>query len=227
MVDDVFLLAGPKTVIPFAKRALAAWYNGRFRTRPVRVVSVYVFPSAAPYQAHCQATTSRPCPSVYGFYTPDERTIALDAGPGLGTLTHELVHPLVEADFPDAPTWINEGIASLFEAPVMPREGEIHGARNWRLPALKAALASKDERAHARLPLLFGMSDETFRDERESLHYAMARYLCQWLDERDLLWDFFHRFRDGFAQDRTGRAAFRAATGTTPEEAQPLWEKWL
>ena len=64
MVDDVFLLAGPKTVIPFAKRALVAWYNGRFRTRPTRVVSVYVFPSAAPYQAHCQATTSRPCPSV-------------------------------------------------------------------------------------------------------------------------------------------------------------------
>jgi len=43
----------------------------------------------------------------------------MNAGLGLGTLTHELIHPIVETDFPRAPTWINEGIASLFEAPMI------------------------------------------------------------------------------------------------------------
>ena len=44
--------------------------------------------------------------------------------PWADTITHELVHPIVESDFPRAPTWIDEGLASLFEAPVLPRPGE-------------------------------------------------------------------------------------------------------
>src|SRR5205814_1971965 len=126
-----------------------------------------------------------------------ERAMVMNAGLGLGTLTHELVHPLVEADFPDAPTWLNEGIASLYEAPLLPRRGEVHGAKNWRHPRLLRALGDPRERARAAIDALFGMSDETFRDGDEDLHYAMARYACQWLDEKKALWDFYHRWRDG------------------------------
>ena len=70
------------------------------------------------------------------------------------------------------------------------RPGEIHGAKNWRHPRLKRALSS-NERDKARLEVLFGMTDETFRDDAEDLHYAMARYVCQWLDERGKLWPFY------------------------------------
>ena len=34
---------------------------------------------------------------------------------GGGTLSHELTHALMEADFPNAPGWISEGLASLHE----------------------------------------------------------------------------------------------------------------
>jgi hypothetical protein len=138
-----------------------------------------------------------------------------------------MVHPLLEADFPGAPTWIDEGIASLFEAPLLPRPGEIHGAKNWRLPRLRAAVASPRDREGARLDALFGMSDERFRDDDESLHYAMARYVCQWLDERALLWKFYRAWRDGRADDPTGAKSFEAVVGSTPSDANDTWVSWV
>jgi hypothetical protein len=151
----------------------------------------------------------------------------MNAGPGIGTLTHEIVHPLVEADFPGAPVWIDEGIASLFEAPVLPRPGEIHGAKNWRLPRLRTALASRKERSEARLDALFGMPDDAFRGTDEDLHYAMARYACKWLDDRGKLWDFYRAWRDSVAEDRTGEAAFKAAVGMSPADANDAWTAWV
>jgi hypothetical protein len=229
-----FILAGPgwtvaslHTVTDLVHRALDAFFSGRFTTRPSRPVAVYLFASAAPYEQFCKTRLGEACMSPFGFYRPDVRTIVMNAGPGIGTLTHEMVHPLVEADFEGAPTWIDEGLASLFEAPVLPREGEIHGARNWRLPRLRAALGSAKEREHTTLDALFSMSDATFRDDDESLHYAMARYACQWLDERGQLWVFYRAWRDGVKTDPTGEKAFVAATGQTPAQANATWQAWV
>jgi len=36
---------------------------------------------------------------------------------GAGTLVHEMVHAFMAANFPAAPIWFNEGLASLFEQP--------------------------------------------------------------------------------------------------------------
>jgi hypothetical protein len=206
--------------------ALNAYYNHRFRTRPAQAVAVYLFPSAAPYQAYCKEHLGGPCLSKYGSYHPDRRLIVMNAGLGLGTLTHELVHPIVEADFPKAPTWINEGIASLFEAPMLIGPGEITGAKNWRLPRLRAALASKAE-PDARVEALFGMSDTSFRGDKEDLHYAVARYVCQWLDEKGLLFPFYQRWRDGADEDPTGEKAFTAVVGQSPTAATAAWTKWI
>ena len=53
------------------------------------------------------------------------------------------------------------------------------------------------------------MSDATFRDDDESLHYAMARYACQWLDERGQLWSFYRAWRDDVTDDPTGERRSR------------------
>jgi hypothetical protein len=55
----------------------------------------------------------------------------------------------------------------------------------------------------------------------------MARYVCQWLDERDMLWPFYQRWRDTYDQDPTGEAAFRAVVGQSPAEAHPAWARWV
>lgn len=234
VVADVFVVVGPKgwqgpafeRSVALMRGAMAGFLNGRFSKKPARAISVYLFPDSRSYEAFCTQKFDAPCIAAFGFYTPGERYMVMNAGRGLGTLTHELVHPLVEADFPDAPTWINEGIASVFEQPQIPRPGEIHGGKNWRHPRLVRALRSA-ERDEARLDALFGMPDETFRGDKEDLHYATARYVCQWLDERGALWPFFQRWRDHVADDPSGERSFREVTGMTPAEAHGIWSKWV
>lgn len=233
MAGGVFLLAGAPgwrgTSLAMShdlvEGAMTALYNNRLKKKPAFVIPVYLFGDSASYEAYCRQRWDHKCLSGYGSYHPDERFSVMNAGLGLGTLTHEMVHPLIEADFPDAPTWIDEGIASLFEAPLLPRTGEIHGARNWRLPKLvKALRANRDA---ATLDRLFGMSNATFRNDDESLHYAMARYTCQWLDETGKLWPFYQRWRDSFASDPDGRKAFVSVVGRSPREVVDEWVRWV
>lgn len=233
-VSDVFVLLGAgewrgpafQRSVSLVQSAMDAFLNGRFAKKPDHAISVYLFANAASYEAFCKSTYGAPCIAHYGFYEPGKRFMVMNAGLGLGTLTHELVHPLVEADFPGAPTWLNEGIASVFEAPVIPKAGEIHGAKNWRHPRLLRALDGP-EKATTRLETLFAMSDTTFRGDGEDLHYAMARYTCQWLDQRGRLWAFYQRWRDDAANDPTGEKAFAHVTGQTPGEATGAWSKWV
>lgn len=233
-VSDVFVLAGApewrgppfQRSVSLVSSAMTAFLHERFAKKPEQAITVYLFANGATYEAFCKATYGAPCIAHYGFYEPGKRFMVMNAGLGLGTLTHELVHPLVEADFPQAPTWLNEGIASVFEAPVIPRPGEIHGVKNWRHPRLLRALDGP-ERAKTRLDALFGMSDEAFRGDGEDLHYAMARYACQWLDGKGKLWAFYQRWRDDVANDPKGEKAFAAVLGQTPAEANEAWTRWV
>jgi hypothetical protein len=215
-VQDVFVLITPSGqatqagTAELTKKVLRAYFNGRFSKKPSQAISVYLFPEAKAYEAYCQKRWATACGSPFGFYRPDERRIVMNAGPGIGTLTHELVHPIIETDFPGAPTWLNEGLASLFEALSMPAPGQIHGVKNWRHPRLLRALGSDKERDNASLPALFAMGDDTFRGPGEDLHYATARYLCQWLDQKGLLWAFYRRYRDHHVEDPTGAQSFLA-----------------
>jgi hypothetical protein len=233
VVEGVFLVIAPggrgalAGSIDVTRRSLAAYFNGRFGRRPERAISVYLFPEERSYSKYCTKRWREACSSPYGFYLHAERRIVMNVGLGVGTLTHELVHPLVESDFPRAPDWINEGIASLFEQFYLPRPGEIRGGKNWRHPRLIRGLRSKTERAHASLPALFAMSNEVFRGELEDLNYATARYFAQWLDSKDQLWPFYQRWRDNHATDPTGEKSFVAVTGKTPAEADAEWARWV
>jgi hypothetical protein len=232
-VEDVFILVAPsgggtlRETKGLAKNVLNAYFNGRFSKRPAQAISVYLFPDAKPYEAYCQKRWGEACGSPYGFYRPDERRIVMNAGPGIGTLTHELVHPIIETDFPEAPEWINEGIASLFEALSMPASGQVHGVKYWRHPRLLRALRSEKEHEQASLPALFAMNDATFRNADEDLHYATARYFCQWLDHQGKLWPFYQRYRDNYATDRNGTAAFEAVVGKSVAGANEEWVGWV
>jgi hypothetical protein len=231
VVEGVFLVAAPSGTLgssaAVTKMALQAYFNKRFSDRPKKVVAVLLFDGAPPYQAYCKTHWKKDCGTPYGFYDRESRTVVMNVAPGIGTLTHELVHPIVEADFPRAPDWINEGIASLYEAFNFPKPGEIRGNKNFRFPALFEALRSKTDKAHASLPSLFAMADDEFRGSRESLNYAIARYFCQWMDSQNKLWPFYRAWRDDFANDPTGEKAFVAVMGKTPAALDPTWVAWV
>lgn len=231
VVEGVFQIASPTGVMGSSavvtKAALDAYYNQRFDKRPAKAITVILFDAAKPYDAFCKARWGKACSTPFGFYEPTIRTVVMNVAPGIGTLTHELVHPIVEADFPDAPTWINEGIASLYEAFSLPKKGEIRGNKNFRHPGLVAALKSKTLRAHASLPALFAMSDAEFRGEHEGLNYATARYFCMWMETQKKLWGFYQAWRDDFAHDPTGEKAFGATMGKSPKELDDAWASWV
>ena len=56
----------------------------------------------------------------------------MNVGTGGGTMRHELIHPLIAADFPEVLAWFNEGFASVFEGAYHARGGVMRGMINWR-----------------------------------------------------------------------------------------------
>jgi hypothetical protein len=63
--------------------------------------------------------------------------------------------------------------------------------------------------------------------EKESLHYATARYFVQWLDRQGKLWPFYRAWRSGIASDPDGRRAFGATLGRNPSDVQADWEAYV
>jgi hypothetical protein len=231
-LQEVFVFVGPKATPSFdagvalARKALDAYFNGRFSTRPDRAVFAVLFPSTSAYEAYCLERFGAKCGTSYGLYSHATREIVVDLSPGLATLTHELVHPIVQTDFPRAPAWIDEGLASLYESPTFPHEGEVRGASNWRGASLVRALSSPEKALSVRLDSLFDMTDATFHDVDEDLHYAMARYACLWLDSLGKLWPFYREWRDSTG-DATGAMAFSRVMGRPPVEANDEWVRWV
>ena len=243
LVDGAFLFVDPDhgplfdEATRFAPRVLAALRNGRIGVHPLSPVSVYLFASAARFRKHCTARRYVPDSGPdWGIYDPRRREIVVDLSRGrdhVPSLAHELSHVLMDADV-KAPRWFRECIGTLYEAPTLPREGEIHGTSNWRYEQLRTALVARDPEAH--LGALFGMSDDTFRGdsdagpsaERYLLHYAIARATCQKLDEAGQLWPFYQGWRDELSKGRDpdGTASFERATGQTPAAADPSWRSW-
>jgi hypothetical protein len=198
---------------------------------------MYVFGIGGDFYGLCAQRVGRSCGSLLGLWIPETREILVDLAPGAGTLVHELVHPLLDADAEavpggpgawTAPRWVREGIAALFEQPVL-NEGEIHGATNWRLDDLRGAQASLAEQALVHLDALFRMPDDLFDGDHGRAAYAVARFACQWMDspEQDRLWRFYRLWRTHAADDPTGATSFAAVFGQTPREADAAWQKWV
>jgi len=224
------------------ERTVTALRDGRLRAPPDRAVTVLFFDSTAAYTAHClEGQDPRGAPT-FGLYRRDLREIAVNESGGadyLPTLTHEILHPLLDADFPGAPLWFDEGLAALFEAPVFDADGGVHGApRNWRQPYLSEALASPATRALVTLPALFAMPPLTVEgltsarpfdrsDPRLRYRsYAMARSFTTWLDHRGLLWPFYRAWRDAAAEDPTGVKTLERVVGGSPAALNDEWLRW-
>jgi len=227
--------------VDLARKAVDALFHGRFDRHPDAAVTVFVFSSPDAFERFCAGRTHGPCPTTFGEYSRRSRAIVMHATPGAETLGHEMVHPIVQADFPRAPAWLDEGIAALYENPVFScGRGFITGIRNWRYPDVKAALDSPDEASPSRLDALFAMGTVAFLTldpshpetgptdpAKENRHYALSRFFAQWLDRQGRLWPFFRAWRDGIATDPTGEKAFAAVVGRTPGQADADWEAYV
>lgn len=198
-------------------------YAHFFTRRPERPLRVYLFKDKESYEAYCRAAYERPPATPYGFYMARERKMVMNISTGTGTLAHELVHPLLGEDLPGAPSWFNEGFASLYEQSIE-RDGAMTGLVNWRLSGLKAAFGTS--RAVALEDLLRQSTDRFYGDDR-GVNYATARYLCLYLQERGELIPFYKSFKGAFTEDPTGRAALERSTGRSLADLEASWRAWV
>jgi len=210
-----------RDVIRPVARALQAMYFNRRLPEPLRL---YLFADETSYRAGARQLFGDTDVARFGYYRRVGRALLADLSTGDGTLVHELVHALMEPDFPGAPDWFNEGLGSLYEQCRF--EGaKLRGRPNWRLPLLHRAASS------GRLPALaalFDLDRGRFYGEGSPEHYALARALCLHLEQRGLLERFYRRFRDRFADDPTGRRQLLEVTQSPDLAALELdFHRWL
>jgi hypothetical protein len=180
-----------------------------FAARPTRILDVFLFVGSEGYERGVTSLTGEEPSTPYGFYSRTHNGLFMDISTGGGTLVHEIVHPYVEADFPNAPPWLNEGLGSLFEQSAS-RDGHIVGLTNWRLRGLQRAI--KDKRVPT-FKTLTHFGDNEFYGDESGVNYAAARYLMFYLQERGKLRDFYVAFRAARAKDPSGYATLVAALG--------------
>lgn len=195
-----------------------------FRRAPDRVLDVWLFQGESSYRAGVLRLTGEEPDTPYGFYSSSRGGLFMNIATGGGTLVHEIVHPYVEADLPRAPAWVNEGLGSLFEQST-DRDGHIVGLPNWRLRGLQDAIEAGRVPPFRRLA---HTSRDAFYGDDSGVHYAQARYLMLWMQERGQLVPFVHALRTGLDADPTGWSTLTATLGERDMEAfQDRWETWV
>ncbi|MCY3018175.1 MAG: hypothetical protein NTW87_03970 [Planctomycetota bacterium] len=194
------------------------------RSEPVKVL---LFADKTSYEAWNQKLYGEKPHTPFGYYSRQRKAMVMNIGTGGGTLLHEMVHAMAEADYPDIAAWLNEGVGSLFEASNSTRSGKVIGVTNWRLTGLQ------DDLAKSKAPKfkdLLAMGDMDFYGDRSSSNYAAARYLMQYLQEQGKLEAFYTRIRDKKDADAltTLRGVFDdKLTVEQIEEACYAWVKTL
>jgi hypothetical protein len=193
-----------------------------FKERPTEVYRVYLFKDDASYRTHAKELFGDVPDTPFGYYLDGRRALVMNIATGGGTLVHEMFHALVRVDFPGIPAWANEGLGSLFEQCRVTDEGLV-GLVNWRLPILQEAIRKEEIGS---LRKIMTLDDAGFYAARGG-NYAAARYFMMYLQENRRLVDFYTRFRDQFAKDKTGVRFAEEVLGRKLEEVEPEWRKWV
>ena len=195
-----------------------------FTEDPKEILDIWLFKDAASYQQNTRLLFNDTPTTPYGYYSREEKALIMNIGTGGGTLVHEIVHPFMEANFPECPSWLNEGLGSLYEQ-CGEEDGHIHGFVNWRLPGLQKAINAKQVPA---FKALMAMDRDTFYSDRTGVHYAQSRYLCYYLQEKGLLVKFYKQFRAGYEKDPSGFNTLRAVLGEADmEQFKRKWERYV
>lgn len=206
VIQDPFVVVGDS-----GKASVERWASGTvkwavdmikqdyFPDDPEFVITVWLFKDKESYDKHNLQLFGEKPSTPFGYYSPRHRVLVMNIATGGGTLVHEIVHPFMASNFEECPSWFNEGLASLYEQSSS-RNGRIVGLTNWRLRGLQLAIEAD------RLPTFKELCATTTREfyDGHSTNYAQARYLCYYLQENDLLKEYYHSFRENAKTDPTG-----------------------
>lgn len=195
-----------------------------FEKDPDEIITIWLLKDDESYYKHAKLFFGDEPDTPFGYYSSSDNAMVMNIATGGGTLVHEIVHPFVAANFPDCPSWFNEGLGSLYEQSSQ-RDGMIIGLTNWRLAGLQQAIRDGDLPSFATLT---ATTDHQFYNEDPGTNYAQARYLCYYLQEQGLLKQFYDQFRSSTSTDPTGVKTLARVLKTKDLTAfQRKWEKWV
>jgi len=162
-----------------------------------------------------------------GYFEPLDHTLVLrknlafqNGQLALGTALHELVHAMIQADYPLAPVWLNEGMAAMHEefGPDIPHD-------NYRLYVAREAMSA------GRWPTLQQLLEphpEWWNSNARPVMMAAARYFCMYLATEGQLSRAYKAFRDGQAGgDVSPGILLTQATGMSVDQLQVRWQQDL
>ena len=191
---------------------------------PEGIIDIWLFKDADSYRRHAKELFDDTPGTPYGYFSSEHNALVMNIATGGGTLVHEMVHPFMAANFPECPSWFNEGLASLYEQSE-DRDGHIGGRTNWRLAGLQKAIAAK---ALPSFKDLTATTTSQFYNMDRGTNYAQARYLCYWLQEHDKLREYYKAFHAAAKADPTGYATLQKTLGAADMAAfKKEWEGWV
>lgn len=231
IVQPPFVVLGdepPETVRMRAtgtvKWAVDALRKDFFAKDPADILDIWLFKDKTSYEHHAEKIFGDTPTTPYGYYSHENRALVMNIATGGGTLVHEIVHPFMRANFPQCPAWFNEGLGSLYEQS-SERGGHIIGLTNWRLPALQKSIKAGEVPSFKELT---GTTEREFYNADKGTNYAEARYLCYYLQEKNLLVKFYHQFAANSKDDPTGFETLKKVLGEKDMDAfQKKWEEFV
>jgi hypothetical protein len=231
VIERPFVVVGDQSPAQVRRHAAntvrwATWHlkHAYFDRDPLQIIDIWLFRDEESYEKHAEQLFGEKPDTPYGYYLADHQALVMNISTGTGTLVHEMVHAFMPANFPRCPTWLNEGLGSLYEQ-CGEENGVINGYTNWRLAGLQKAIGEKRLRTFAELCAT--THTEFYEDEKGS-NYAQARYLCYYLQERDVLFKFYRLFRERVARDPTGYETLQEVLGKPDmAEFQRRWEEYV
>ena len=231
VIQEPFVVVGDEDEVTVKQRAenTVKWAVDRlkqdfFTQDPGQILEIWLFKDKLSYEKHTQLLFTDKPTTPFGYYSPAHKALIMNIATGGGTLVHEIVHPFIEANFPACPSWLNEGLGSLYEQSGE-ENGHIHGYTNWRLPGLQEAI--KADRVPS-FKALTGMSSNEFYNDDRGTNYAQARYLCYYLQQKGLLVKFYKEFHANQKTDPTGYATLQKVLGERDmDQFKTRWEKFV
>lgn len=231
VVQPPFVVVGDESEARVKQRAqdTVKWAIDRlkqdyFRRDPQQILNIFLFKDEASYERNVRLMFGEKPSTPFGYYSPSKNALIMNIATGSGTLVHEIVHPFVQANFPDCPPWFNEGLGSLYEQ-CGEKQGRITGYPNWRLPGLQRAIRA------GRVPSfekLMAMDHDAFYAQDRGTNYAQARYLCYYLQEKGLLTAFYREFAAHRKSDPTGVKTLKQLLDTDDLGAfKTQWETFV
>jgi hypothetical protein len=211
--DPATLAALKKSLVMQAK----SQWKDLFEHHPEQYISVIV-PSPMDYRKLVEMR------GVGGVYNHEMRALVAQH---LGhVMTHEFTHAMHSADLDplgqEHPTWISEGLATMYEGARF--EGEnLVPHESYRLRSIQ--YAGHDNRL---IPLerLFKMDQATFT-RNATLAYGESGNVMLYMHDQGILRKFYEAYKKGFDQEKSGKAAIELASGKPLAQFEKDWKAWM